>query len=100
MRFLVKIMLKKNNVVIPYDHQYYLASYIYRTIEKIDKSYALEPHKPKCYKFFTFSYLMAEKRENLKKGILIKSNEAYFYVSSPDKKFMKNLLKQCFVIQR
>ncbi len=88
-RFRISISLKKKEVLLPYDHQYYLAAYIYRTIEKVNPEYSLELHKPRKYKHFTFSYLMAKKRENIEsKGVLIKDSSVYFFISSPDSKFL------------
>ncbi len=93
MRIRVEIALTKPDVVLPFDHQYHLASYIYRALEKVNPSYALELHQPKRYKFFTFSYLMSENRKITEKGILIKGGEIYFFVSSPSSKFIKTLVE-------
>ncbi|RLJ02569.1 MAG: CRISPR-associated endoribonuclease Cas6 [Candidatus Aenigmatarchaeota archaeon] len=82
----------KGKPVIPYDHQYYLASYIYRTVERSDPSYSLDLHKIDVPKPFTFSYLMAEKRKNLKNGIRILSDSVYFYISSPAERFIKGVI--------
>ncbi len=93
MRIRVEIGLKKSNALLPFDHQYYLASFIYRALEKIDSSYALELHQPKRYKFFTFSYLMSRERKATERGILIRGSEIYFFVSSPSGKFVKTLVE-------
>ncbi len=92
MRFKVSIGLEKDYVVIPYDHQYYLASYIYRVIEKVDPKYSFELHRPRKYKHYTFSYLMSSYRESLKEGIKV-GKEVYFYISSPDNEFIKHVVE-------
>ncbi len=92
MRIRVVLKLKNCENLLPFDHQYYLASCIYRALEKIDPSYALELHMPRRYKFFTFSYLMSEKREIKETGILIK-DQAYFFVASPNDDFIKLLVE-------
>ena len=79
--------------MLPYDHQYYLAACIYRTIERVNPEYSLELHKPRKYKHFTFSYLMAKKRRNTDKGILIEDDEIYFFISSPDAEFLRALVE-------
>jgi CRISPR-associated endoribonuclease Cas6 len=93
MRFKITILLKRKNVLLPHDHQYFLSAYIYRTIESADPYYSLELHRPKKYKHFTFSYLMTKKRMNTDKGILVKDNEIYFFISSPDSRFLKTLVE-------
>ncbi len=92
MRFRVGIELESENVVIPYDHQYYLASYIYRVVERSDAKYSFELHRSRKYKHYTFSYLMSSKRENLKEGIKV-GKEVYFYISSPDDEFIKHVVE-------
>ncbi len=93
MRIHVQVRLKSSNTILPFDHQYYLASYIYRALESVDPYYALELHKPFRHKFFTFSYIMSKERSVVKEGVLIRGDEAYFFVSSPDAKFLRTLIE-------
>ena len=101
MRIKVEISLEGKNNIIPFDHQYLLASYIYRSIEKIDPVYALELHRPQKYKHFTFSYLMTHKRKIIpKEGIMPLTNRVVFYLSSPDRTFIKKVVEALVVNQK
>ncbi|MCD6590780.1 MAG: hypothetical protein J7K72_02295, partial [Candidatus Aenigmarchaeota archaeon] len=61
MRFKVVISLSKENQILPYDHQHFLASYIYKIIRVQDPSYSLDLHDVNKTKPFTFSYIMSQK---------------------------------------
>ncbi len=95
MRFRVEVDFGKK-IVIPYDHQYHLASYIYNRLADVDPTYAEILHQSKEPKPYTFSYLMVEKREVYEKGIISKDGKAYFFISSPDKKFLETLINGMF----
>lgn len=93
MRALIEIVVDKTqSLLLPFDHQYALASYIYKTIGKTDPEYFIWLHNKRNFKFFTFSYLMAKKRKVRENGMEIKSDKLYFFVSSPMVKFMKALI--------
>ena len=93
MRILVRVLLdEKSNRLIPFDHQYALASYLYKIIGKENPSYFIRLHSSKTYKFFTFSYLMAEKRKLTDEGIEIIGDKVYFFVSSPSTTFIQTIV--------
>ena len=87
----------EKNTTVPFDHQYYLASMIYRVLEKVDKEYAYSLHKPKKYKHFTFSYLMCKKRVVCDQGLLTLDGEVFFFFSSPDQKMVADFVNGLFL---
>ncbi len=93
MRFRVTVALKKKGIIIPYDHQYFLYSYILRTIERVNPSYSFELHRPRKYKHHTFSYLMAKNRKSERNGVKVLDDHVYFFISSPDVEFLKTLVE-------
>ena len=75
------------------NHSYYLASLIYRSVEKADPTLSLELHKPSTFKFFTFSKLMVPKKKfRIVEDKMVVDGEAYFYFST-----MKNYIGVCLV---
>jgi len=92
MRVRVEVLLKEKGLILPFDHQYYLASFIYKSIHKSDCAYAADLHTRNKFKHFTFSYVLCKRRKKTREGIKILDDLAYFIVSSPDKEFMKLLI--------
>ena len=75
------------------NHSYYLASLIYRSIEKTDPTLSLELHKPSTFKFFTFSKLMVPKKKfRIVGDEMVVDGEAYFYFST-----MRDYVGVCLV---
>jgi len=83
-----------NDAVIDLNYSYYIASLIYRSIQRADPSLSLDLHKPNTFKFFTFSKLMVPKRRFKIEGnkMIIESKSVYFYFST-----ILNHLGVCFV---
>lgn len=80
----------KNPQVIPTNNSYYIASMIYRRIEKADPEMSLFLHRPYTFKFFTFSRLMAKERKIY--GEYMEMKNPYFYFSSLNEKIAKDLM--------
>ena len=66
------------------NYSYYLASALYRAIERGDPSLSLELHKPNVPKLFTFSRLMIPRKRFVIEGdkIIIESDEVHFFFST------------------
>lgn len=81
----IKIELKRlSRCSIDFSYSYYIASLIYRCIQRANPSLSLELHKPGI-KLWTFSKLIIPNR-NFKifnDKIVIESDELYFYFSTP-----------------
>ncbi len=96
----IKVTLKiEKGSVIPFDYQYYLASMVYRVLEKVNKEYAFEIHKPKKYKHYTFSYLMCNKRAISDKGLVFLDDEISFFFSSPNRKMVADFVNGLLLSQ-
>lgn len=82
-------------ISIPINYNYLLASVIYRFLDQSDPEYAYFLHEhgynsgDKKFKLFTFSQLMAQKREIKNNYIHFKSLLTWF-VSSPQEEFLGN----------
>jgi len=89
--------------VIKRDHYYLLLGLIYKIMKEIEPEFSDWLHNQgfldgnKRFKFFNFSRLLNWKEKieiiNNGKDILFKDNIAWFYISSPVKKFAENLTK-------
>jgi CRISPR-associated endoribonuclease Cas6 len=97
MRIFVKLYPKKSKMLIPFDHQYLLASCIYNILCQADSEYASLLHES-TQKFFTFSYLMAKNGKPCERGIHT-NGELYFSLSSPDKRFIANFVEGIFALE-
>ena len=65
------------------NYSYHLASLIYRSIERADQSLSLSLHKPRVFKFFTFSKLMPSKgRFRIEGDRMIIDNSVHFFFST------------------
>ncbi|MCQ6254768.1 CRISPR-associated endoribonuclease Cas6 [Methanocaldococcus sp.] len=82
-----------NFTVIPYNHQYYLASAIYNKIHSANPKYAEKLHNYQKFKFFTFSLLQIRRRVIRKEGIETIDGKAYLYISSPKNEFIENFVE-------
>ncbi|CAB3288362.1 CRISPR-associated endoribonuclease Cas6 1 [Methanocaldococcus lauensis] len=82
-----------NFTVIPYNHQYYLASAIYNKIHSANPEYAERLHNYQKFKFFTFSLLQIRRRVIRKEGIETIDGKAYLYISSPKNEFIENFVE-------
>ncbi|NPA62790.1 MAG: CRISPR-associated endoribonuclease Cas6 [Methanococci archaeon] len=90
----IELELKTENFkVIPYNHQYYLASAIYDKIRSVNPTYADRLHNFQNFKFFTFSLLQVKKRVIRPEGIETIDGKAYLYVSSPNSEFIENFVE-------
>jgi len=82
--------------ILEFNHQHFLSGIIYNKLLYVNPVYATLLHNRKGFKFFTFSWVMFS-RENVKRteqGFLLPlGHEIWFYVSSPDKQFIKYLLQ-------
>ena len=82
-------------VFLPINYNYLLAGVIYRFLDLSDPEYASFLHEDgyglgdKRFKLFTFSQLMAQRREIKNNYIQFKSSLAWF-VSSPQEEFLGN----------
>ncbi len=89
----IELELQTDNfTVIPYNHQYYLASAIYDKIHSANPIYAKRLHNYQKFKFFTFSLLQIKKRVIRKEGIETIDGKAYLYISSPKTDFIENFV--------
>ena len=71
--------------LLPLNYSYYLASMIYRSIERADSDLSFVLHRPNVIKFFTFSKLMTKHRKILGDQLLVDSDGCYFEFSTPRK---------------
>ena len=87
MRLRITLTAKKLPAFLDFNHNYWLASMIYRAIERADPELSLELHKPTGFKFFTFSRLMVKDRKFRIAGERMEmlTPEVYFFFSSPRK---------------
>lgn len=66
----IELELQTDNfTVIPYNHQYYLASAIYNKIHSANPAYAKRLHNYQKFKFFTFLYCRLERGLLERKGL-------------------------------
>ncbi len=93
-RLQITLSAKKTPEFLDFNHNYWLASAIYRAIGRVDASLSLELHKPSVSKFFTFSRLFVKgKKFEIQDGKMkILSPELYFFFSS-----LKNYLCVCLI---
>jgi len=83
----------EKNTIIPFNHQYLLASAIYNVLNKADEKYAKKLHEYTKYKFFTFSLLNIPKRRIIKeRGIVSLDGRIFLHVSSPNDEFLQNFV--------
>jgi len=98
MRLKVTFTLTNPNSSLPLNYSYYLASLIYRAMERADSKLSLEMHKPNVPKLFTFSRLFVPGKKFRIEGerMVLDASEVYFYFSSPRnelvEKFVAGLL--------
>ncbi len=86
MRFKIEFELfEPKDLTINYN--YYIASWIYRCVERADPDLSLELHKPRTMKLFTFSRLqIPESRFQILDGRMkVESDFAYLFFSTPKK---------------
>ncbi|WP_423792174.1 CRISPR-associated endoribonuclease Cas6 [Methanocaldococcus indicus] len=89
----IELKLKTDKfTVIPYNHQYYLASAIYNKLQSANPIYAEKLHNYKKFKFFTFSLLQVKRRVIRKEGIETIDGNVYLYLSSPKSDFIENFV--------
>ena len=79
----VEFKVVKN--VIEINYNYYVASFIYRCIQRANPELSLELHKPNSFKFFTFSRIdIPNKRFEISGDkLVIKSDRVNLYFSTP-----------------
>jgi CRISPR-associated endoribonuclease Cas6 len=82
----------EKGTLIPFNHQYHLASAIYNVLNNADGEYSKKLHDYKKYKFFTFSLLNIPKRKMDKNGIITRDGKVYLYLSSPNNEFLGNFV--------
>ncbi len=85
-------LLAQTPQILPINYNYYIASMIYRRIESVNPDLSFLLHKPNTIKFFTFSKLMARKREPFGDQIRIEGR-AYFDFTSPKKDIVISLVE-------
>lgn len=87
MRLRITLTAKKLPAFLDFNHNYWLASMIYRAVERADPELSLDLHKPAGFKFFTFSRLLVKDRKFRIAGERMEmlTPEAYFFFSSPRK---------------
>lgn len=80
---------------IDVNYSYSLASMIYRAIERANPSLSLELHKPKTFKFFTFSRLMIPNRKFRIEDdeMIIESDNAHFFFSTAKNEIAESLVE-------
>jgi len=86
-RIKIKLEPVGGRCVIPFSHQYQLASVLYRKMYLADEEYARELHMSGGFKHFTFSWLHAPKRHITDEGVVCEG-EVYMYCSSPSTALM------------
>ena len=87
----------KRNTVIPFNHQYFLASAIYNILSKANKEYSEKLHTYPKYKFFTFSLLSIPNRMIIReRGIVPLDGHVFLHVSSPNSEFLQNFVSGIF----
>ncbi|WP_292460705.1 CRISPR-associated endoribonuclease Cas6 [Methanothermococcus sp.] len=92
MRIKLELRTEKGKL-IPFNHQYHLASAIYDVLCNSNPEYSKKLHDYDRHKFFTFSRLNIPRRiMDRNNGIITKDGRAYIYISSPDDEFMKNFI--------
>jgi CRISPR-associated endoribonuclease Cas6 len=65
--------------ILDLNYSYHLASLIYRCIERADQTLSLLLHKPRVFKFFTFSKLIPEKFRVKGDKMVIEGNAHFFF---------------------
>lgn len=85
----LKRITKYNKISINYSYK--LAAAIYWAINRSSRELSEKIHKTIKYKYFTFSLLNIPKRKIINDKIMIQGEDAYFYVSSPDKTIIKSI---------
>ncbi len=80
----------KGECVLPFNHQYQLASAIYQRMHSADEEYTVDLHMGTGFKFFNFSWIYVPQRRVSEGGIVCES-DAYFYCSSPSRALMECL---------
>lgn len=87
-----KIAIDKiSKTTLTFDYQYYLAGMLFKKLGDVDFELASELHSHQNFKFYTFSNLIIErvrKKTNNENGLQF--NNAHFYLSSPDSKFIQS----------
>ncbi len=80
--------------ILDLNYSYHLASLIYRSIERADQSLSLFLHKPRVFKFFTFSRLMPSKgRFRIEGDKMLISNGAHFFFSTMKREIAAKLVE-------
>jgi len=79
------------------NYSYYIASAIYRAIERADPSISIDLHLPNVPKFFTFSKLMIPKKSIENGKIVIESDEVYIFFSTMKDKIAQKLVEGLFM---
>ena len=94
----IKLEFKtEKNTVIPFNHQYFLASAIYNVLSRADEEYSEKLHTHPKYKFFTFSLLSIPNRRVIeKRGIVSLDGRVFLHVSSPNDEFLQNFVDGIF----
>uniref|UniRef100_A0A7J2TK39 CRISPR-associated endoribonuclease Cas6 n=1 Tax=Archaeoglobus fulgidus TaxID=2234 RepID=A0A7J2TK39_ARCFL len=82
---------------IDLNYSYYIASAIYRAIERADPYTSLELHLPNVPKFFTFSKLMIPEKRIANDKIIIESDEVYIFFSTMKDKIAQKLVEGLFM---
>ncbi|MCX7878085.1 MAG: CRISPR-associated endoribonuclease Cas6 [Ignavibacteria bacterium] len=96
----IKLYIKplERNSLVPINYQYYLSSFIYRTIEASNSDYSKWLHDSgfmsgnKRFKYFTFSMLNIPEREIVNDFIKIKSHQIELTVSMLSLESMNHLI--------
>ncbi|WP_459202224.1 CRISPR-associated endoribonuclease Cas6 [Methanococcus sp. CF] len=92
-----KLELKtEKNTLIPFNHQYHLASMIYGMLNTGNSEYAKKLHEYDKYKFFTFSWLDIPNRTFSNGGLISNDGRLFLKLSSPNDEFLFNFVQGLF----
>jgi len=80
----------RGKCVLPFNHQYQLASAIYQKMHGADEEYTEDLHMSTGFKFFNFSWIYVPQRRVLEEGIVCEG-DGYLYCSSPSRALMDTL---------
>ncbi len=78
---------------LPYDYQYWLAGMLLSKLQSVDVEFASVLHAQTDFKHYTFSYIRTEEQRKQGNGggnRGLEFKEGYFFLSSPDKKFVRS----------